>query len=184
MSTGATVPRRPGRTADNPASIPPWIEDVFRNCLTCVVTTVSDGGPVSYPLLPDYIPETRKIILSSAPAFSKKVESVRKHPKISLLFSNSTGSEPRKGPVVLVQGTATIDDKDFYANARFIERFVPNLFRKQPSSMRLFAPGIGGWFTRKLMGWYLYRIFIEVTPERILAWEDGDQNIEPEILEA
>mgnify|MGYP002396980070 CR=1 FL=1 len=165
-------------------TIPSWIEDVFYKYLTCEFTTISKDSPISYPVGPIFYDKERgKMIVTSAPAFSKKVESIKKNPRVSILFSNPIGSGLDHAPIVLVQGTAKVDDRDFEANSRALRKYIIEVVRKQPKAAGLFAPGINGWFMRKLMGWYLYRIIIEVTPETILAWKNGDLDGEPERVE-
>ena len=165
-------------------NVPKWIDDVLHNWKLCEFTSVSKDSPVSYPVGPFfYEKEQGRIIVATAVAYGKKVENLKKNPRVSMLFSNPTGCRLDYTPVVLVQGTAKVDDRDFVANFRFLEKFIPEFVRKQPSGAGIVGPGIRAWFMRKLFEWYLYRIIIEVTPETILAWKNGDLDSDPERVE-
>jgi hypothetical protein len=113
-------------------------------------------------------------------AFYRTAEGIKANPRVSLLFSNPIGSGLNYNPIVLVQGTAKIYDEDFVANLHSLTKYIPEFIRKQPKSAGLFDPGFKGWFFRKLMGWYMYRIIIEVTPDNILGWKDGNLDQEPQ----
>src|SRR2546425_456429 len=105
--------RRAPQRRDRPdlIEVPPWVRETFDGYLVCEFTTVKSGKPVTLPLLPFYLPDSGKFVVTSSILFSKKAENVKQNPKVSLLFSNPEGSNAGKH-AVLVQGIAHADDSD------------------------------------------------------------------------
>jgi hypothetical protein len=68
-------------------------------------------------------------------------------------------------PVVMVQGLATVRDRDLQANT---DRYVRLALAKTPAPYR----GAPSFMLRQL-GWYFARIWIAVTPTRMLWWPGG-----------
>ncbi len=92
-------------------TVSPWIKDVFEHYLICEFTTISDGKPITFPLLYFYDPTTGIFSVTSSILFSRKIEHMKKNSKVSLLFSNPEGSGIGKH-AVLVQGIAKCEDAD------------------------------------------------------------------------
>jgi hypothetical protein len=79
--------------------------------------------------------------------------------------------------MVLVQGTAAIDDADLEANR---ERYARESVAKLPATKGQQPPkALQGWF-----GWYYTRLYIRVRPERVYVWAEGDWSREPELYDA
>src|SRR5215203_1157734 len=137
------------------ATLPEQVQQVFDRFITTEFTTVDlRGQPITWPLTPYYAPGDPCIDVTTGLGYPKKANDARANPKVSMLFSDPTGSGMENAPQVLVQGTADVDDRDLDANR---ERF---------------------------MGWYLTRIYIHVRPERIYVWADGDPAREPQLFDA
>ena len=152
---------------------PTWVQDVFNNYLVCEFTTVKNGKPITLPLLPFYLPDSGRLVVTSSILFSKKVENVKKNPKVSLLFSNPEGSKGGKH-VVLVQGTAIADDSD-----------LDHGWEKYLSYWRKKEPYIDAYLAeREKFGWFWKRISIQVEPKKITAWKNGDTAQPPELYGA
>ncbi|HEY5620461.1 MAG TPA: pyridoxamine 5'-phosphate oxidase family protein, partial [Candidatus Bathyarchaeia archaeon] len=64
---------------------------------------------MTFPLLYFYDADSGKFAVTSSILFSKKVEHMKKHPKVSMLFTNPEGSGIEKH-AILVQGIALCDD--------------------------------------------------------------------------
>jgi hypothetical protein len=101
-----------------------------------------------------------------------KAERARRNPKVALLFADLLGSGRDRQAIVLVQGLASVRDQDLQGNTdRYVrcslERF-PEAYAAQPK-----------WLLRRF-AWYLARIWIEVTPVRILWWPDGRADESPQ----
>lgn len=77
--------------------------------------------------------------------------------------------------MVLVQGTADVDDSDLAANR---ERYRRDASAKLPGGIA--APRV---FSR-LRDWYYTRIYIHVRPERVYVWADGGAGDEPLLLDS
>ena len=152
---------------------PEWVQEAFNNYLVCEFTTIKDGRPVTLPLLPFYVRETGKLVVTSSVLFSKKVEHVRTNPKVSMLFSNPEGSRSGKH-VVLVQGIATADDSDLDHGW---EKYLTYWRKKEPYIDAYLAE-------REKFGWFWKRIVLQIEPKKITAWKNGDTTRHPETFGA
>ncbi len=151
--------------------VPGWVGDVFDHYLTCEFTTVANGRPVTFPLLYFYDVDSGKFTVTSSILFSKKVEHMKKNPKVSLLFSNPEGSGIGK-QAILVQGIAHCDDSDLDHGW---ERFLPHWRKKEPYIDAFLAE-------REKFGWFWKRIVIQVEPKKIMAWKNGNTDGPPEVF--
>jgi hypothetical protein len=134
-----------------------------------------DGTPITVPLTPFPGKDGRTIDINTGLANPIKAERARNNPKVSLLFSEPRGTEAEKPPVVLVYGQATVCDADLQANTdRYVRGFLDRM--SFLSSMPKFL--------MRGMRAYLARIWIEVTPLRILWWTEGDMEKEPKKWQA
>ena len=78
--------------------------------------------------------------------------------------------------MVLVQGTADVDDRDLDANR---ERYGRESVVKLPATKELLPPES----VRRWLSWYFTRIYVHVRPERIYVWRDRDAGSEPELYD-
>src|SRR5262245_57577025 len=108
--------------------VPQWANDVFENYLICEFTSISNGKPVTFHFLFSYEPSTGLFSVTSSILFSRKIENIRDNSKVSLLFSNPTGSGIDKH-AVLVQGVARLEEKDLDHGW---ERFLTDWREKEP----------------------------------------------------
>lgn len=160
-------------------ALPPDVEAVLRRFYTCEFTTVTrDGQPMTWPSVPYYNPETGTIVAAVSIAFAAKAYNARRHPQVSLLFSDPTGSRLSDPPAVLVQGDAAVEEVLDYGPD------IIGLFRtvaaRQPDSRRFTNNPI----VRRLFIWYLFqRLSLTVTPRRILVWPKGDFSRSPTEIE-
>ena len=92
--------------------IPPEIEEVFREFRTCEYTTISrKGTPVTWPVVLLREKGTGRFSITTSIGFPQKAFNVRRNPKVSLLFSDATGSGLENPPTILVQGDAEAPDE-------------------------------------------------------------------------
>jgi hypothetical protein len=77
--------------------------------------------------------------------------------------------------MVLVQGIARVDEADLAANRM---RYRREGKRKLPKANERLPPAS----IDRFMSWYVDRIYVHVTPERILVWPKGDIAAEPEVI--
>jgi general stress protein 26 len=153
--------------------IPTWVQDAFNNYLVCEFTTIKNGKPVTHPLLPFYLQDTGKLVVTSSILFSKKAEHVKENPKVSMLFSNPEGTKIGKH-VILVQGIAHADDSDLDHGW---EKYLTHWRKKEPYIDAFLAE-------REKFGWFWKRISIQVEPKKITAWKNGDTSRPPEVFGA
>ncbi len=162
------------------ASLPSDVQAVFDRFITTELTTIDRSGqPITWPVTPYYSPGGPCIDVTTGLGYPKKADDARRNPLVALLFSDPTGSELDQPPMVLVQGSAEVDDRDLEANR---ERYARESLQKLPAFASLMPP-------RRLRGafdWYLARIYIHVRPERVYAWPAGEAayGTEPRLYDA
>jgi hypothetical protein len=160
------------------ASLPVEVQQVFDSFITTEFTTVdSRGRPICWPLTPYYRPGDPCIDVTTALGYPKKAEDARANPKVSLLFSDPTGSGMDDAPQVLVQGTADVDARDLEANRR---RYTEEALQKLPGSEGMLPPKP----LQRLFSFYFTRLYIHVRPERVYVWPGGDPTREPQLFDA
>ena len=161
------------------ASLPSAVTAVFERFVTTELTTVDrEGQPITWPVTPYYSAGAPCIDITTGLGYPKKAHDARANPLVALLFSDPTGSGLGDPPMVLVQGTAQVDDSDLEANR---ERYLRESAAKLPAIAKLQPPDL----LKRLLGWYYTRIYIHVRPERVYVWPDGDDpSAEPELYGA
>ena len=133
--------------------------------------------PITWPVTPYYSPGDATIDVTTGVGYPKKANDARANPKVSLLFSEPHGSGIDDAPMVLVQGTAEVDDRDLDANADRYARESPVKLpaREEPDAAEVRSSGT--------MGWYFKRLYVKVRPERVYVWAGGDIGAEPRLLD-
>jgi hypothetical protein len=147
---------------------------VFDNVLVTEIATLTRRlVPIVTPL--NIYPGTdeKTLDFSTGVTYPIKAERARRNPKVGILFSDLTGYNLEKPPVVLVQGHARVCDTDIQGNTdRYIqvlgESFFGNASREDIQHMMF----------------YLARIWIKVTPLRIFWWPRGNTAEAPQIWQA
>jgi len=159
-------------------SLPDAICDVFDRFITTEYTTIDRRGrPITWPVTPYHHREEGCVDITTGVGYPKKAYDARANPKVSLLFSDPTGSGLDDPPMVLVQGTADMDDRDLEANR---ERYWKESLEKLPATRSMHPPKI----LRGALSWYYTRIYVHVRPERVYVWPKSDVTIEPELLDS
>lgn len=160
------------------ATLPDTVREVFGRFITTEYTTVDRRGmPITWPVTPYYADGAECIDVTTGLGYPKKADDARANPKVGLLFSDPTGSGLESPPIVLVQGTATVDDADLEANRA---RYWRESLAKLPATKDRHPPA----FLRGLFAWYYTRIYVHVRPERIFVWPGGDITREPELYDS
>ena len=155
-------------------TLPQEVQQVFERFITTEYTTVTaDGQPITWPVTPYYQAGGQEISLSTGLGYPKKAYDARRNPKVSLLFSEPTGSRLDRPPAVLVQGTAKVDSADLAANR---DRY------SRESTQKLPKVKLPPKLLRGFLGWYFFRIFVHVRPERVYVWAGGDFTREPQLF--
>jgi hypothetical protein len=158
------------------ATVPSELRTVFDRFYTTEYVTVDEQGqPIAWPVTP-YPHEGESCIdITTGLGYPKKARDAERNPNVALLFSEPHGSGLREPPMVLVQGVARVDEADLAANRM---RYRREGERKLPKAGERLPPAT----MDRLMSWYVDRIYVHVTPERILAWPKGDIAAEPEVI--
>jgi hypothetical protein len=159
-------------------SLPQDVQNVFERFITTEYTTIDRRGqPITWPVTPYYHHGEGCVDITTGAGYPKKADDARANPHVSLLFSDPTGSGLDGPPMVLVQGTARVDEDDLRANA---ERYRRESVVKLPATKDQMPPKlIEGMFS-----WYYDRIYVHVWPERVYVWEDCDPTKEPRLFDA
>ncbi len=161
-------------------NLPADVTAVIRDFYTCEFTTVNrQGQPMTWPAVPYFDEAAGRIVCAVSIAFPVKAYNARRHPQVSLLYSDPTGSGLVRPPAVLVQGEAEVAEVlDYGPDIIGLFRIVS---RRQPDSSRFTSNRI----VRNLFRWYLFqRIALTVTPRRLLVWPGGDFSQAPTEIEA
>jgi hypothetical protein len=167
--------------------IPSEVEEVFQNFFTCEFTTLGKNHqPVSWPIFPLFWAARMKFALLTPIGLAKKAANIRRNPRVSLLFSNPTGSELADPPAVLVQGQAAVSEQILTSLSDYdpdllllLKQHARKLLQRQPAvGLYMLNP-----ITRYLMDWYFMRLLITITPQSISWWPAGDFSRPPNQVE-
>ena len=151
-------------------SFPEAIELVFREYRAAEFATLAkDGTPLAWPVVVLYQPERGRFVATTSIALPQKAYNIRRDGRVSLLYSDPTGSGLAGSPAVLVQGDATAPDEIVTWNddLRDLWRL---LAARQPAANVYSSNGL----MRRFMAWYYHRLLIAIVPRRVLYWPDGD----------
>jgi hypothetical protein len=160
------------------ATLPDRLLEVFERSVTTEYVTIDRRGqPIVWPVTPYFTRGGSTIDVTTGLGYPKKADDAAANAHVGLLFSDPTGSGLDDPPMVLVQGTATVDDTDLDANR---ERYFRESVVKLPATRGMHPPAR----LRGLLDWYYTRIYVRVRPERVYAWPQGDPEREPELLDA
>lgn len=161
----------------NVAGWPEDILDIVKKSLTCEYASLTRRGvPITIPLISFIGEDGRTLDVTTGLTYAAKAQRARNNPRVCLQYSEPLGSALDKPPVVLIYGAATVRDADLQANTDRYVRLSTRLFAE-------FDIQIPGFFL-KTMTWYYARIWIKITPMRILWWEGGDLDKEPKTWQA
>jgi len=169
----------PLEVVDSVADLPADVGAALRAYFTCEFATVNRRGEaIAWPAVPYVDPGDGHLICAVSIAFPVKAYNARRHPQVSLLFSDPTGSGLVDPPAVLIQGVAAVDEVlDYPPDMIGLFRTVS---ARQPDSSRFTS----NRFIRGLFSWYLFqRIALRVTPERVTVWPGRDFAREPQVYE-
>jgi Pyridoxamine 5'-phosphate oxidase len=160
------------------ASLPAGVQQVFDRFITTEYVTIDGSGqPIAWPVTPYYRPGDLCIDVTTGLGYPKKAHDAQANPQVALLFSDPTGSGLEDPPIVLVQGTAEVDDRDLDANR---ERYDREVHEKLPGATSAEPPA----FLKRFFGWYYTRVYVHVRPERVYVWPSGDMSREPELYDS
>ncbi len=153
--------------------LPDAVERLLDVALVGELTVVGHNGrPVTHPLIPLY--HEGKIYLHSSTLFSKKLEHIKRDPRVSLAISDPVATRGNRDRVT-IQGTARLIEEDPHSDW---ERLILRLWREKEPSIDDFLK------VRVALPLFFERAVIEVTPERALYWADGRTDHAPVMTRA
>jgi hypothetical protein len=160
------------------ASLPEDIQQVFARFITTEYTTIDAADhPITWPVTPYYREGAGAIDVTTGLGYPKKALDARANPRVSLLFSDPTGSGLEDAAMVLVQGIAKVDDDDLDANRK---RYQRESLEKLPATKDMQPPD----FLKRFVLWYYARLYVYVRPERVYVWPGGDISREPQLMDS
>jgi Pyridoxamine 5'-phosphate oxidase len=154
--------------------------DIIDNYFTCEFTTLGrDGSPVTWPVTPRLL-EDGRFLLTTSIGLPQKAFNIRRNPKVSMLFSESTGSAVAEPGAVLIQGDAIAEDRIVtdVSSDPDLAALLDTLVKRQPAGALW-----SSWLGRRLWWSYYMRILIYVTPRRAWFWPTRDFASSPEELD-
>lgn len=155
-----------------PGVLPPSVEDLLDRALVAELTVVNRRGrPITYPLIPLY--DGSRVYMTSAVLFSRKLEHIKANPKVSVALSDPVAIPGEPFHRATIQGDARVIEDDLHSGW---EELLPLWRAKEP---------IIDSFVKKRFAIPLFfeRSIIEITPLRVLFWEDGRTERPPQITE-
>ncbi|MCF6736836.1 pyridoxamine 5'-phosphate oxidase family protein [Blastococcus sp. KM273129] len=157
--------------------LPDLLSVLARQALVCEYATLTgDGRPVTWPVTPYPGEDGATVDVSTGLTYPAKAERARREPRVALLFSSTSDAELPGAPTVSVQGLATVRDSALQANT---DRYLRQSLAKLPEAYKGMPP-----FLLRRLDWYLARIWVQVTPLRVLSWPSGRLDQRPESWQA
>jgi general stress protein 26 len=151
--------------------IPKPVQELVEAALVTELSVVrADGRPMTYPLIPLW--DGERVLMTSSILFSRKLEHIKANPRVSLSLSDPVALGGRVGRAT-IQGTARVIDGDPHTDW---ERVLPLWAAKEPVILQFLK-------ARVAFPLFFERSVIEVEPERVLYWPDGDTSRPPERFE-
>lgn len=157
----------------NTIGLPDELLPILVKNWTCEYASLKrDGTPVTVPVIPFPGEDGRTIDINTGLAYPTKAERARNNPKVCLLYSESKGAAIENPPVILIYGHSTVHDSDLQANTdRYVRGFMDRMKALKFAPRLMLSKAIG----------YLARIWVAVTPIKLLWWPEGDMVQEPRV---
>ena len=153
--------------------LPVPVERLLEVALVGELTVVGrNGRPITHPLSPLY--HEGRIYLHSSTLFSKKLEHIKRDPRVSLSLSDPVAMKGNLDRAT-IQGTARVIEDDPHTDW---ERLILELWRKKEPAIDDFLKA------RVALPLFFERSVIEITPERALYWVNGETDRAPELTQA
>jgi hypothetical protein len=143
---------------------------IFQKSITCEYATLTaKGEPITVPVTP-YMGENT-LDVSTGLTYPTKAERPRRNPKVALLYSDPVGSGLQNPAIVLVYGHAAVRDANLQTNTDRYVAYTYKALSMPPFMLRRFR-------------FYFARIWVEVTPLKILWWPNRDLDAAPQRWDA
>jgi general stress protein 26 len=148
--------------------LPAPVERLLEVALVGELTVVGrNGRPITHPLIP--LPHEGLVYLHSSTLFSKKLEHIKRDPRVSLAITDpiATKGNPDRATI---QGTARLIEDDPHSDW---ERLILDLWRRKEPVIDDFLKA------RVALPLFFERSVIEITPQRCLYWAGGRTDLPP-----
>ena len=153
--------------------LPEPVERLLEVALVGELTVIGRRGqPVTHPLIPLY--DGERIYLHSSTLFSKKLEHIKRNPRVSLSLSDPAALKGLTDRAT-IQGTARVIEDD--PHEQWVS-LVLELWRRKEPVIDAFLK------QRVALPLFFERAVIEITPERCLLWPEGDTSRPPGVSTA
>jgi len=158
--------------------LPNWVHEVFEKFSKGELTTISKGRPVTFPASPYYNEDSGTIAFVVQIANYKKALNAKSNPHVSVLYSHSTGSGLGYTPVVLMKGIAKVHDEDL---DHYWERYSLVHAQKSHQAYDEHVAVEQKDKRNTVPDYSMKRFVIEITPEEVVGWKDGNLDNEPDV---
>jgi nitroimidazol reductase NimA-like FMN-containing flavoprotein (pyridoxamine 5'-phosphate oxidase superfamily) len=150
--------------------LPEPVERLLEVALVGELTVIGQHGrPVTHPLIPLY--DGERIYLHSSTLFSKKLEHIKRNPRVALSLSDPVALKGLTDRAT-IQGTARVIEDD--PHEQWVG-LVLELWRRK-------EPVIDDFLKERVaLPLFFERAVIEITPERCLLWPGGDTSRPPTV---
>ncbi|CAN5807549.1 hypothetical protein BH23CHL8_BH23CHL8_31420 [soil metagenome] len=149
--------------------LPSAVVELIEAALVTELSVVRpDGRPMTYPLIPMW--DGERVVMTSSVLFSRKLEHLKAAPRVSLSLSDPVALGGRTDRAT-IQGRARVIDGDPHIDW---ERVLPLWSAKEPAILVFLK-------ARVAFPLFFERAVIEVTPQRVYYWPDGDTSSAPAI---
>jgi Pyridoxamine 5'-phosphate oxidase len=153
--------------------LPSAVEEVLNAALVAELTVLDERGrTVTHPLIPLY--DGRRILMTSSVLFSRKLEHIKANPRVSVSVTDPVAAAVPRFRRVTIQGDATVIDDDLHSGW---ERTTLPLWRVKEPAIDFFLG------KRVALPLFFERAVIEIIPRRILVWEDGRTDRQPQVVD-
>jgi len=156
------------------ASMPAPVVELLNKALVGELTVIDRNGRFrTDPLIPLW--DGRYILMTSSILFSRKLEDIKRNPKVSLSLSDPVGVPAQPFSRATIQGDARVIDDDLHLGWY---RLLPLWEAKEPIIKTFLKP-------MQKLGLPLFweRAIIEIEPKRVLWWPNGDTTQEPRVTD-
>lgn len=147
--------------------IPEPVDQLLRAALVSELTVVGRRGePVTHPLIPLW--DGERIYMTSSVLFSRKLEHIKRNGKVSVAVTDPIACEGLAARCS-VQGEARVIEDDPHETWTQV---LP-LWREKEPAIDFFLS------KRFALPLFFERSIMEITPRRVLWWEEGDPTSTP-----
>jgi hypothetical protein len=155
-------------------AMPPPVIELLNQALVAELTVIDEQGRFrTDPLIPFW--DGRFILMTSSMLFSRKLQDIKRNPKVSVSLSDPVGIPAQPFSRATIQGDARVIDTDLHQGWY---RLLPLWEAKEPIIKTFLKP-------MQKLGLPLFweRAVIEITPRRVFWWPAGDTSRDPQITD-